>query len=96
MTRPTFAFAFKSTPEFWALERHGFKPNTVRIMDAAEAEIAMEGSYAIAFAGPVQIRVVNTATGTAFARTLTDISIVGELLGKSIVVFSWRHEDVQS
>lgn len=86
---------FKSVPDFWKREYHGFKPNTVRLLDIMQEGVERIGAVHLALkqGGCATIGIVNTADGRIFYRRLTDITLAGELLGKELVVLSWRHED---
>ncbi len=77
---------FRSTPSLYEKEESGKKPNTVRILDDdAEALPVMMGKEDL-----THIR-IERWDHHGFTRELTDISVVGRLLGKTICVFSWRH-----
>ena len=85
---------FKSEPEFYARERCGNKPNTVRLIPRNEvgdrigfADDCMEVGE------PATIRILNAETGEGFFRRITDISQVGSLVGSDLWCISWRHED---
>ena len=79
---------FKSIPEYWEKEEAGQKPNTERVMDAAPTTVRA----ALASGQAVRIRITNTQTMAVFERGLTDVSVIGSLCGKVIVVWSWQHE----
>lgn len=89
--------SFTSWPKFYELEHDGRKPNTVRILSQREYEDAGSAARAVEEAAeyddppkPAEIRITNDDTGASFTRRLTDVSLVGELLGKYIVVYSWE------
>ena len=78
---------FRSTPSMYEVEENGKKPNTVRILDDDETLL-------VATIGKDLTRIRIERWGhRGFTRELTDISKIGELLGKSVYVFSWRHGD---
>jgi len=93
---------FKSIPEFYEKERDGRKPNTERIISyngdddfaLAKCQSAMnEGRRAKVEIICTGIAPESGVTGEMFFRTITDISLVGTILGKVMVVISWEHED---
>jgi len=74
--------SFKTKPEeLFEAEKSGAKPNTVRIIDAYEAD-------QIKHDPPTKI--IIQYEQEVFLRTLTHICIAGELFGKVIVIFSWQ------
>jgi hypothetical protein len=78
---------FKSTGEFYKKEKSGIKPNTVRVVNAfglRYAEVA------------VFITIIDTATGDHFTRKITDLSLLGNVLGKPLIVISWDSKEVIS
>ncbi len=77
---------FRSTPSMYEKEESGKKPNTVRILDDDEALPIMTMGEDLTC-----IR-IERWDHHGFTRELIDISVVGRLLGKTICVFSWRHE----
>lgn len=80
---------FKSDTNMYVLEESGKKPNTVRVLDREEMEKLRLGTDS----EPKHITIKHEPTGMRFGRELIDISIIGELCGKTIVVFSWKHEE---
>jgi hypothetical protein len=78
---------FKTSKEFYVKELMGDKPNTVRILSKKDTRLmACPGQTIRIFFKKNKSIVKNKS----FERELTDISIVGELLGKYVVVYSWR------
>ncbi len=78
---------FQSMPVMYEKEESGVKPNTVRILDGLHEEVElMKASERLTH---IQIR--ESYHKHRFTRELTDISKIGEILGKSVYVFSWRH-----
>jgi hypothetical protein len=76
---------FKTAPEERFLaEKSGAKPNTVRIIDAYEADL-------IRHTPPTRIIIQNQQE--VFIRTLTDIHLNYGILGKVLAIFSWIHEE---
>ena len=71
---------FKSKEPYYTQEELGIKPNTVRLLTHVEESILLEST-------PTQIRI--TKREQVFQRTLTDISMLGDLLGYKLYVFSW-------
>jgi hypothetical protein len=82
----TLNIRFKSIPSFWTAEESGAKPNTVRIMDVPPLDFTDTRFEP----DERTITMVNSRDGREFTRTLTDVSVVGDLLGKVLVVWSWR------
>jgi len=79
---------FRSYPSMYEKEESGVKPNTVRILDFCEISQVIENWKELKY-----IRIEEVGHDRSFTRELTDITEVGELLGKSVYVFSWRHEE---
>ena len=79
---------FKSNPSYFWKEMTGSKSNTVRALTPDEDEDF------IIFADYNKnkyIRICRSDDNTKeFSRAITDISKIGELLGNSIYVISWR------
>ena len=76
--------SFKTEPEeLFLAEKSGAKSNTVRILDVSEAN---------RIKCPPPKKIVIQHGQEVFLRQLTHICIVGEALGKAIVIFSWAHE----
>jgi len=79
---------FQSMPVMYEKEESGVKPNTVRILEFHEEVELMKASERLTH---IQIR--ESYHNSKFIRELTDVSKIGELLGKSVYIFSWRHEE---
>jgi len=79
---------FKSEKKMYDLEKSGKKTNTVRVLDRDEME-----KLRLSESTPTRIVIKNAVTERGFERDITDISVIGELCGKTIVVFSWKHEE---
>ena len=77
---------FQSMPVMYEKEESGVKPNTVRILEFHEEDDLMRAGERLTH---IQIR--ESYHKHRFMRELTDISKIGEILGKSVYVFSWRH-----
>ncbi|MHC1571875.1 MAG: hypothetical protein ACXQTL_03905 [Methanosarcinales archaeon] len=77
---------FQSMPSMYEKEESGVKPNTVRILDFCEVSQVIENWKELTY-----IRIEEVGHDRSFTRELTDITEVGELLGKEVFVFSWRH-----
>jgi hypothetical protein len=76
--------SFKTEPEeLFEAEKSGAKSNTVRILDASEADQIKCPPKKILIQCGQEI----------FLRSLTHICIAGELLGKAIVIFSWQENE---
>jgi len=69
---------FKSDVVYFNKERSGLKSNTARFVDV--------GSN---LSNVVFIKMVHSESGAFFTRTKTDISSVGQVLGKELFIFSW-------
>jgi len=82
---------FKSEPYFYELEERGLKPNTVRLLDEEDARLFDEWMMDVDEIQYIEIR-NKRYSQEWFRRKLTDVSIIGEICGKYLVVFSWRHE----
>ncbi|MCK5333489.1 MAG: hypothetical protein KAJ24_03175 [Candidatus Aenigmarchaeota archaeon] len=77
---------FRSGEGFFEKELSGRKPNTERILSGPDRYDIMSCS---------EIKIIFTSNPkNSFTRKITDISVVGELLGKYFVVISWKHEGV--
>lgn len=73
---------FKTEPEeLFLAEKSGVKSNTVRILDAFEADQIK--------CNPPK-KIIIQYQQEIFQRTLTHICIAGEAFGKVIVIFSWQ------
>ena len=77
---------FRSEPSMYEKEERGVKPNTVRILDFCEVSQVIENWEELKY-----IRIEERGHNRSFTRKLTDITDIGELLGKNMFVFSWRH-----
>lgn len=85
---------FKSIPDFWHIERNGNKPNTVRLLTPQEYSERLDFPRACLEVGePSTVGMVNAETGDIFFRRLTSIEQIGTILGHTMWVLSWRHED---
>lgn len=74
---------FKTSAEWYELEREGAKPCTVRLM--SEAEFLELAEYY-----PVRIHIQRGEDeGTCFTRTGLGIYRVGDLLGQALVLICW-------
>jgi len=76
--------SFKTEPEeLFLAEKSGRKSNTVRVLDKKEY-------FRLVNLAPEKI--VIQYQHEIFRRTISDSRVVGDLLGKLIVVLSWRDE----
>lgn len=80
---------YKSTPEYYSLEKSNRKANTIRIETAEELQ-RIRTQFIIG--NITTIRVINTVTNQYFERQITDISRVGNIAGHSMIVISWKQE----
>jgi len=79
---------FKSDPYFYALEKDGIKPNTVRILERNEG-IEVDKWRNSPF---IRYRYIKISCGDkSFNRKLKWFGKLGELLGKEIWMFCWKH-----
>lgn len=80
---------FKSTDQNYELEVTGQKSNTVRLLTRAEH---VELAESLGFL--TEIRIVHSEYPEVFAfvRKLTNVLLIGEMVGHALVVFSWKHE----
>ncbi|MCK4268974.1 MAG: hypothetical protein KAW93_00675 [Methanogenium sp.] len=69
---------FKSRDPFYQKEWRGLKPNTIRSIDPK-----------LDLSDLKHITIVHKDTDAHFTRVLTDISVVGSVLERELVVFSW-------
>ena len=76
---------FKSIPEFFDKEMSGVKSNTARTINTPELNQILDSKY---------ISIVNLRTNENFTRQISDISIIGALLGSHLVVISWNPNEV--
>lgn len=77
---------FRSTPEHFAAESDGRKSNTVRWMTPQEYDHFQT-------ACPTYIEISETRSEpVSFTRPITDVCVIGSILGNYLVVISWRHE----
>lgn len=92
---------FKSDGYFYRLEKSGLKPNTVRLLTKEERRQIKpdEDTYEVEHIKRIRIE-TNRTLGQSkrkelepFERKLTSIEQIGELLGRYLYVFSWRHEE---
>jgi len=85
---------FRSTPEFYARERCGNKPNTVRMLSRGESAGRLGFADACMEAGEsATIEIIGTEGEPPFFRRITDISQIGSLVGSDLWCISWQHED---
>ena len=86
---------FKSLVIPFIEERSGRKNNTIRIMSTGEFnKLARERVWAEHERTPgYKIRISLKDGSKFFERTITDISVVGDIAGQKLVVFSWKHEE---
>ena len=82
-TPPTIIF--KSTNEFYIKEESGIKPNTVRQVDSSELRYIENADL---------ITIYNITTRHHFTRQITDLSLLGNILGKPLIVISWDPNEV--
>jgi hypothetical protein len=76
---------FKTGPEsLFEAEKSGAKPNTVRILDAYEADLIRRNP-------PTKIIIHDQQE--SFTRTLSHIHLNYNVLGKVIAIFSWTNEN---
>lgn len=80
---------FKSSVEYFAVERDGLKPNTVRLIPPGEWE-QLEDWLGMPDR-PVFVRIESTLGGGSITREITYYSDLGEILGSHLVIFCWRH-----
>ena len=81
---------FKSTPDFFYREEEGKKPNTTQVISEKEwyELVEMDAKEEIRY-----IKVEHPQVPESnFTRELTDVCIVGDILGFYLVVFSWKHK----
>jgi hypothetical protein len=76
---------FKSNEPWYDKEKFGIKNNTVRILSETEFNTVSLNSV-------VQIEISNPVSEQSFRRDLTDLSRIGCVCGKHIVVFTWKTE----
>lgn len=74
---------FKSERAYYRKEKSGRKNNTVRILSEAEYDIV---HYSVVKC----IEISNLDNLESFTREITDISRVGAICGKVVVVFTWK------
>jgi len=81
----------RSLPYFYAKEKRGVKPNTVRLL--TEEEMSQ-----IRYRKPHKIRVgLTTDSGKSFfERTIMDLTVLGSFLGLTLVDISWQHAEKRS
>jgi hypothetical protein len=72
---------FKSDKEFFDKEESGKKPNTIRLLRSVDF-LRLKACYYITI-------YQNHDTHLYFDRKITDISKIGTLAGKELVVISW-------
>lgn len=74
---------FKSEEAYYRKEKSGCKNNTVRILSENEYDITQYSKI-------TRIEIINSKDLGSFTRGITDISRIGAMCGKVIVVFTWR------
>jgi len=80
-------YNFKSKGEYFEKEKKGIKPNTVRLVGKKDMRRKIK-------AGDI-IRIRNSEDeNDYFEREVTDKSIGGEILGKLILIISWKIEGI--
>lgn len=72
---------FKSTNEFYIKEELGVKSNTARQVDSDELRYIENADL---------ITIYNIDTGQHFTRQISDLSLLGNILGKPLIVISWN------
>ncbi|MCK4529284.1 hypothetical protein KAW18_18125 [candidate division WOR-3 bacterium] len=77
----------RSTNEFYIKEESGIKPNTVRQVDSVELRYIEKADL---------ITIENIDTGQHFTQQITDLSLLGNILGKPLIVISWNPNKVIS
>lgn len=76
---------FKSKGSFFVKELTGQKPNTERLLSKSD-------QYDILSCKRIKIQMVENPKNF-FERKITDITVCNEILGKYLVVISWKHEE---
>ncbi len=71
-----------SKDDLYYKEKHGSKRNTVRILDISEMS-------KVPCLDTIRISLSDGDSNEFFTRKISDVSVVGHLLGKKMVVFSW-------
>lgn len=78
---------FKSeSEELFLVEKSGRKANIVCILDPSEY-------YPLT--GTLLKQIIVQYGHQIFSRQISDVRVVGEALGKFLVVFSWQHKEVE-
>ena len=84
---------FKSDGYWYAKEKSGKKPNTVRLLDPLQRSQVEQW---FSTNDPAYIRIVNKDyEWESFERILTDVSCVGQIAGYFVYVFSWYQREVK-
>jgi L-rhamnose mutarotase len=73
---------FEETEALFKKEKSGRKNNTVQVLSEQEHNIVLWKAIN-------DIEITNPSTNESFAREITDISRIGTICGRFIVVFSW-------
>ena len=74
---------FKSDPLFYEKEKVGTKPNTVRLVSPCQYDKIKSCKF-------IKIHTWSFSKNlTAFKRSITDVSVIGTLAGKELIVISW-------
>lgn len=82
---------FKSTPSNWHREKRGDKSYTMRVI--SNPYEWGEFTRWLDFCMDKKIRIESTGSEKSFTRTVTDVTIVGEVLGTHFFGIGWRHEE---
>ena len=85
---------FNSKAVFYAKERSGKKPNTIRLLSGTEA-LRLEVWRRERGIKEIVIHCAEDPW-EYFRRKLIDITCVGEILGRYLYVFSWEHKEEQN
>ena len=81
---------FRSDIRFFGAEAKGEKPNTARLVDEKEKDAIFEMWRG---GDPMKIRIDARPGARGFTRDITHICEAGDILGKRLVIISWRHVD---
>ena len=85
---------FRSDFYFYNLEERGVKPNTVRILDVGEGLKVDEWQKTAFINGSVYryIEISFVPKNKSFKRRIIWVGRLGNLLGKEIWMFCWKHD----
>lgn len=81
---------FKSTVQWFEVERQGLKPNTVRLMSPQEYLTLAEYDPS-----HICIEMGGAQDFHRFTRRVRSIYCLAELLGQALVMVCWEHEEDQ-